>query len=63
MKGQPVRGKCYNCKNLGYGLESLDSIPSRGKIFLFSIACSRALGPTQHPIQWVKKGKVVPVLN
>jgi hypothetical protein len=29
------------------------SVPGRDKIFLFSIASTLALGPTQAPIQWV----------
>jgi hypothetical protein len=37
----------------GYGLDSRGSIPGRVKNFLFSIAVSPALGPTQPPIQWV----------
>jgi hypothetical protein len=37
----------------GYGLDGWHSIPSRGKIFLFSTASRLALGPTQSPIKWV----------
>jgi hypothetical protein len=40
-------------KAMGYGLDSRGSIPSRGKIFLFSIVATLALGPTQPPIQRV----------
>jgi hypothetical protein len=36
----------------GYGLDGRGSIPGRGKIFFF-ILSRPALGPTQHPIQWV----------
>jgi hypothetical protein len=39
-----------------YRLDSRGSIPSRGKIFLFSIASRPALEPTQLPIQWVREG-------
>jgi hypothetical protein len=38
----------------GYGLDGRGSIPSRGKIFLFSTASRPALGPIQPPIQWVQ---------
>jgi hypothetical protein len=38
---------------MGYRLNGQDSIPGRGKIFLFSIVCRPALGLTQPPIQWV----------
>jgi hypothetical protein len=37
----------------GYRLDGWGLIPSTGKIFLFSIVSSPALGPTQPPIQWV----------
>jgi hypothetical protein len=36
----------------GYGLDCSGSIPGKGKIVLFSVASTPALGPTQ-PIQWV----------
>jgi hypothetical protein len=35
------------------GLDDQGSIPSRGKIFLFSMPSKSALGPTQSPIQRV----------
>jgi hypothetical protein len=35
-----------------YGLDGRGSIPSRSKIFLFSIVFRLALGPTQPPAQW-----------
>jgi hypothetical protein len=38
---------------LGYRLDGWGLIPSRGKILLFSIASTSALGPSQQPIQWV----------
>jgi hypothetical protein len=38
---------------MGYELDGPDSIPGRGKTFLFSTASRSALGPTQPPIQWV----------
>jgi hypothetical protein len=38
-----------------YGLEGRGSVPGRGKIFLFSIASSPVLGPTQPTIQWVSR--------
>lgn len=41
------------CKCLGYGLDNWSSIPGRGKISVLSIASVLALGPTQHPIQWM----------
>jgi hypothetical protein len=37
----------------GYGLDSRGSIPSRGKIFLFSISSELTLEPALQPIQWV----------
>jgi hypothetical protein len=37
----------------GYGLDDRGSIPSKGKIFLFSTASRPALGPTQPSIQYV----------
>jgi hypothetical protein len=44
------------CRAMSYGLDDWDSIPSRDKIFLFSIASRPALEPTQPPIQWVQGG-------
>jgi hypothetical protein len=38
-----------------YELEGRDSIPDRGKVFLFSISSIPVLGPTQPPIQWVPR--------
>jgi hypothetical protein len=35
------------------GLEGRGSIPSKGKMFLFSTAFRPAPGPTQPPIKWV----------
>jgi hypothetical protein len=37
----------------GYGLDAWGWVSGRGKIFLFSIASTLALGPTQSPIQLV----------
>jgi hypothetical protein len=37
----------------GYGLDTQGSIPSRRKLFLFSVTFIPSLGPTQSPIQWV----------
>jgi hypothetical protein len=37
----------------GYELDDWGSILGRGKIFLFSIAFRRALGPATPPAQWV----------
>jgi hypothetical protein len=45
----------------GYGLNGGGSIPGRDTIFLFSTASKPALGFTQPPIQWVQKGKAIPV--
>jgi hypothetical protein len=40
----------------GYGLDGRGSIPGKGEIFfIFSTVARRALGPTQPPIQWVKR--------
>jgi hypothetical protein len=38
----------------GYGLDGRDSIPNRGKVFLFFTASRPALGPAQFPIQRVE---------
>jgi hypothetical protein len=38
---------------IGCGLDSHVLIPSKGKIFLFSVMSSPALRPTQFPVQWV----------
>jgi hypothetical protein len=38
----------------GYGEDGQGLIPERGKIFLFSIESSPALGPTQPTVQWVQ---------
>jgi hypothetical protein len=43
-------------KPMGYRPDDQNSIPSRGKNFLFSITSSPALGPTQLPIQWITEG-------
>jgi hypothetical protein len=37
----------------GYGVDGRDSIPGRGKIFLFSTASRQALEPSRPPIQRV----------
>jgi hypothetical protein len=37
----------------GYRLDGRGSIPSKGKIFLFSIASRPALGPTHPPLPFV----------
>jgi hypothetical protein len=34
-------------------LDGQDSIPNKGKIFLYSTRSRLALGPTQPPLQWV----------
>jgi hypothetical protein len=39
----------------GYGLDGRDSIPDRGKIFLFSIASRPPLRLTHSLIQWVRQ--------
>jgi hypothetical protein len=38
---------------MGYRMDGRGSIPSEGKIFLFSVTSRLALGPTQPSIQWV----------
>jgi hypothetical protein len=42
-------------------LDGWNSIPARGKIFLFSTAYRLAFGPTQPPIQCVLWGKAARV--
>jgi hypothetical protein len=40
---------------MGYALDGRDLIPSKSKIFLFSIASRPAQGPTQPPIQCIPR--------
>jgi hypothetical protein len=40
---------------VGYWLDSRGYTPSRRKIFLFSIASTPGLRPTQPPLQWVQR--------
>jgi hypothetical protein len=44
------------CISTGYGMDGRGSIPGRDKFFIFSIASTPALGPTQPPIQLVLGG-------
>jgi hypothetical protein len=49
-------------RTMSYALDGRGSVPDRGKIFLFSIAFRRALGPIQPPIQWVLRA-LSPAVN
>jgi hypothetical protein len=44
---------CCSYTWMGNRLDGWGSIPGKGKIFLFSVVCRKALGPTQPPIQSV----------
>jgi hypothetical protein len=43
----------YSAVGNGYGLDGRGLIPSKCKIFIFSLASRQTVGRTQPPIQWV----------